>query len=72
MPAEIVHALRQRLDHLDRRGARLDQVEADAADARSFMRLSSASATLVSTTATPRAVAPICAMASSVTRLSVP
>src|SRR6516165_12620951 len=33
MPAEIVHALRQRLDHLDRRGARLDQVEADAANA---------------------------------------
>ena len=39
---------------------------------RSFMRLSSASLTLVSTTATPRAVAPICPMASRVTPLSVP
>src|SRR5262245_55188787 len=32
---------------------------------RSFIRLRSAAATLVSTTATPRAVAPICEMASS-------
>ena len=33
VPAEIVDALRQRLEHLDRRCARLDEVEADSANA---------------------------------------
>ena len=73
VPAERLHALRQRLDHVHRRGrgVRIELREADAADAASSMRLSSASVTVGCTTATPRACAPSCAMASSVTSLSV-
>ena len=49
-----------------------ERVEPDAAHAQSSNRFSSASETLVSTTATPRAVGPSLAIASSVQRLSVP
>ena len=68
MPAEIVHPLRQRLDHLGRGGAGLREVEADAAHAELVHALELGVGDARSTTATARAVGPNAANASSVAR----
>jgi hypothetical protein len=69
MPAEIIDALRQWLEHVDGDGADWTRLKRMPRTPRSLSRFSSASVTVVSTTTTPRAVAPSLAI---VQELSVP
>src|SRR5438094_7429560 len=64
VPSHVVDALRERLDHLGRRRARLGQVEPDPAHPEPCKRLSSSVDPLSSTTATIRALGPNAASAS--------